>query len=76
VNTTESLNPSYMKNLTIHFEMSPRYRAKLDMLHTLLERKQIRPVIDSVLPLSQVAEAHRRLEQGGVRGKIVLDPNK
>jgi len=76
VNTTESLNPAYMRNLTIHFEMSPRYRFKLDALRTLLERKQIKPVIDSVLPMSQVAEAHRRLEQGGVRGKIVLDPSK
>jgi len=26
--------------------------------------------------LSQVAEAHRRLEHGGIRGKIVLDPSK
>ncbi len=76
VNTTESLNQAYMKNLTIHFEMSPRYRFKLDALRTLLERKQISPVIDSIIPLSQVAEAHRRLEQGGVRGKIVLDPCK
>ncbi len=76
VNTTESLNSAYMRNLAIHFEMSPRYRFKLDALRTLLERKQIKPVIDSVLPLSQVAEAHRRLEQSGVRGKIVLDPSK
>ncbi|HVP36686.1 MAG TPA: zinc-dependent alcohol dehydrogenase family protein [Terriglobales bacterium] len=76
VNTTDSLNSAYMKNLTVHFEMSPRYRFKLDALRTLLERKQIKPVIDSILPLSQVAEAHRRLEQRGVRGKIVLDPSK
>jgi len=38
----------------------------------LIERGQLRPAIDSELPLEQVPEAHRRLEQGGVRGKIVL----
>ena len=35
---------------------------------------RLSPVIDSVLPLSQVAEAHRRLEARDVFGKIVLDP--
>jgi NADPH:quinone reductase-like Zn-dependent oxidoreductase len=29
-------------------------------------------VIDEVLPLGNVAEAHAKLERGGVRGKIVL----
>lgn len=32
----------------------------------------LRPVIDRVLPLDQVAEAHAALESGGVVGKIVL----
>ena len=48
---------------------SPR---KLAALGDLIEREELRPVIDSVLPLSRAAEAHRRLEEGGVRGKIVL----
>jgi NADPH:quinone reductase-like Zn-dependent oxidoreductase len=29
-------------------------------------------VIDSVMSLNEVGEAHRRLEEGGVKGKIVL----
>jgi putative PIG3 family NAD(P)H quinone oxidoreductase len=32
----------------------------------------IRPVVDSVLPLSDAAEAHRRLESGEHIGKVVL----
>jgi NADPH:quinone reductase-like Zn-dependent oxidoreductase len=32
----------------------------------------VRPLIDSVMPLEQVAEAHRKIEAGGMRGKIVL----
>jgi len=46
---------------------------KLLALCRLVEREQLRPVIDSVLPLQGVAEAHRRLEEGGVKLKIVLE---
>jgi NADPH:quinone reductase len=35
---------------------------------------RLAPVVDSVLPLSEVAEAHRRLEAREVFGKIVLKP--
>lgn len=35
---------------------------------------QITPQVEEVLPLSQAAEAHRRLERREVRGPIVLDP--
>lgn len=35
---------------------------------------KIRPVLDSVLPLRDVARAHRRLEDRDVFGKIVLTP--
>jgi len=35
---------------------------------------QIKSEVDEVLPLSQAAEAHRRLESREVRGVIVLDP--
>lgn len=32
----------------------------------------VNPVIDSVMPFSEVKTAHEKLEKGGVRGKIVL----
>ncbi len=32
----------------------------------------VQPVVDRVLPLSEAAEAHRRLEDGGHIGKVVL----
>jgi hypothetical protein len=31
------------------------------------------PVIDAVLRLGRVFEAHRRAEAGGLRGKLVLE---
>ncbi|MCI0419716.1 MAG: zinc-binding dehydrogenase [Acidobacteria bacterium] len=36
------------------------------------DEKQLRPVIDQVFPLSEAAAAHRRMEEGGQFGKIVL----
>jgi NADPH2:quinone reductase len=35
---------------------------------------KIKPHIERVMPLSRAAEAHRLVESGEVRGKIVLDP--
>jgi NADPH:quinone reductase-like Zn-dependent oxidoreductase/NADP-dependent 3-hydroxy acid dehydrogenase YdfG len=68
----QSLLKAWGKNLTIHFVLSPQYRAKLEALTKLIERHQLRPVIDSVFSWDQVVLAHQRLEQGGTRGKIVL----
>jgi len=49
-----------------------RERYKLDALRTLIERGQVKPVVDSVFDLSDLAEAHRKLEDGGIKGKIIL----
>lgn len=70
--TPQSLLEAWAKNLTVHFVISPQYRAKLDSLRHLIERNQLHPVIDSVMPWTQVAQAHQRLEQGGTKGKVVL----
>ena len=48
---------------------------KTDDLHTLTEladRGKIRPVIDRVYPLSEAANAIRRLHNGRARGKLVI----
>ena len=36
---------------------------------------RLRPIVDSVLPLAEVAEGHRRLEAREVFGKVVLTPD-
>jgi len=40
----------------------------------LLAQRRIAPAIDAVMPLSELARAHQRLEAGEVSGRIVLDP--
>lgn len=50
----------------------------LGELHAVLAHVaagRLTPVVDSVLPLSKIADAHRRLEGRDVFGKIVLTPD-
>lgn len=61
-----------LKNAAVDFMALTRSRRRLEAVARLIGRDQLRPVVDSVLPLSQVAEAHRRLDGGGLQGKIVL----
>ncbi len=72
VTAPSRLDAAPRKNITVHFVFLQRERAKLDAMRAMIDRGQLKPVIDSVMPLSEVAAAHRKLEKGGVRGKIVL----
>ncbi|WP_341528855.1 zinc-dependent alcohol dehydrogenase family protein [Nostoc sp. UHCC 0302] len=69
------LNTAIFKNITIHFVHLDNARPKLDALRNLIERGQILPIVGMTFPLTQVAQAHQRLEEGGegVRGKIAVE---
>ncbi len=67
-----SLAGMQAKNLTLYFGFMERTEAKIQTMATLIERGQLRPAIDSVFGLDQVAAAHERLEAGGIKGKIVI----
>ena len=47
-------------------------RADLDAAWAAFGRGGLAPVVDSVLPLADAAEAHRRLETHSQFGKVVL----
>ncbi|MEX0935427.1 MAG: zinc-binding dehydrogenase [Gemmatimonadota bacterium] len=49
--------------------------AEFRQVMRLVFRGAFRPVVDAILPLEQVEEAHRRLEAGDVFGKLVLLPD-
>ena len=74
--TPQNLLRYWQRNATIHFVFTPPRRDRLEALAELVERRLVRPLIDEVLPLSRIGEAHERLERGGIRGKIVLDPDR
>ncbi|MFD8073405.1 zinc-dependent alcohol dehydrogenase family protein [Streptomyces sp. NPDC059718] len=49
-----------------------RREAAVDWILDGLARKTLRPVIDTVFPLQDIVEAHRRLESGSQVGKIIV----
>ncbi|WP_099364194.1 NAD(P)-dependent alcohol dehydrogenase [Fredinandcohnia onubensis] len=44
----------------------------LEFLSDLVEEEKLKPVIEKCFPLEQIVEAHRHIESGRTKGKIVL----
>ena len=64
------------RGITIHpiwVRRAATDQARLIVLRDQAEAGTITMRVAAVLPAEQAAEAHRRLEAGGVRGRIVLD---
>jgi NADPH2:quinone reductase len=72
VSVSGSINGMQIRNQTLYFGFMERTREKIRALYTLASRGQVRPVVDSTFPLERVADAHRKLEAGGMRGKIAI----
>jgi NADPH:quinone reductase-like Zn-dependent oxidoreductase len=69
--TSMNIRLLYNKQLVIHGIYLGTKRQLLDMLK-FMEVHKIKPIIDSVMPLEQVKEAHKRMEASKHFGKIVL----
>ncbi|MEU9457012.1 NADP-dependent oxidoreductase [Streptomyces sp. NPDC048277] len=50
-----------------------RDTARIDYVRELAEQGALTPRVADVLPAERAGDAHRRLEAGGVRGRLVLD---
>jgi NADPH2:quinone reductase len=72
VGVSGDLSPACDANLTLHCVLVLPDREGLEALSDLVERGLLRPVVDMVLPLDEAARAHRRLDSGHGRGKVVL----
>ncbi|MEZ5966094.1 MAG: zinc-binding dehydrogenase [Planctomycetota bacterium] len=68
-----SLHQVFFKNLEIIGNTMGR-KGDLRRLLRVFDQGRLRPVLDRVLVLSQVAEAHRLLEERQTFGKVVLEP--
>ncbi len=64
--------PLYQNNQVLYGVLTSRERARLDEMARLIERGQVKPLVDRTLDLNEVGEAHERLDSGHGRGKIVL----
>ncbi len=63
----------FFKNLSL-LGSTMGSKAELLRIAGLMATGDLHPVIDHVLPLQQVADGHRRLEERSVVGKIVISP--
>lgn len=61
------------KKAKIHF--TKPNDGDLAFLSSLVEQEKLRPVIEKYYPLEQIAEAHRHIESGRTKGKIVIRVN-
>lgn len=68
----QNLLSGWEKNASVHFVFTTQSKKRLERLKDLVERGLLKPEIERTLPLSQAAEAHRLVETGQRRGKIIL----
>ena len=68
-----NLRALFFKNLALIGNTMGR-KGDLRRLLRLFDQGRLRPVVDRVLPMTQVGEAHRLLETRQAFGKIVLEP--
>ena len=71
-NGTINLNALFSKQLTIQGSYMGT-KGELMRVARFFFAGQLKPVIDRTLPLAEAAEAHRRMEESGQFGKIVLE---
>ncbi len=67
-----SLHVVYMLIPMMYNENRESHAEILNMLTELCDSGQIRPLIDSVFPLSDAPKAHQKLANGSVRGKVII----
>jgi len=72
VGVSGDLNGALSRNLSLHFEFMERSYLKMHAIDNLVTQGKLKTLIDSIHPLSEVANAHRKSEAGGVKGKIVI----
>lgn len=56
----------------LHKDHSDWFKEDLGQLFKLLSEKKIKPEIGKVMKLSEAAEAHKLVEEGKIKGKIIL----
>jgi NADPH2:quinone reductase len=61
------------RNATVEYTSMTRSRATMGGVATLVERGLLDPVVDSVYPFEEAVAAQRRLVEGGLAGKLVVE---
>jgi NADPH:quinone reductase-like Zn-dependent oxidoreductase len=62
----------WAKGVRVKMVVRPTDGAMLQRLADVVQSGAVTPVVDAVLPLEEIAEAHRRVDSGRTRGKVVI----
>jgi NADPH:quinone reductase-like Zn-dependent oxidoreductase len=62
----------WRRRVAVKAVVRPTDGAMLQRLADVVESGAVTPVVDAALPLGDIAEAHRRVESGRTRGKVVI----
>lgn len=62
-----------LHGVKLHVVTRKAVGANLGWLTDLVDQGKLKPLVDEVFPLTQIAEAHRKIETGRVRGKVVVE---
>jgi NADPH:quinone reductase-like Zn-dependent oxidoreductase len=68
----QALATSVSTGKKVKFGISENKRESLETVTALVEAGTLRPVVDHVYPMSEIAEAHRRVEGRHKRGSVVV----
>ncbi len=72
INSPKNLFHIMTGNKRIKTKTADESAAAMDLIREWIEEGKIKPVIDTVYPLSQTAEAHRHYETGRAKGRVVI----
>ncbi len=74
ITTVAPENEQEAKSKNIHIEgfLAQSLPGDLQQIADLVDSGKVKPIIDEILSLEQAAEAHKKIEKGHTRGKIVL----
>jgi NADPH:quinone reductase-like Zn-dependent oxidoreductase len=68
----QAIVSSLRKGKRVKYAISQNTRAGLECLVNLIERGVLRPVVDRVYPMREIAEAHRHVDGRHKRGSVVV----
>ena len=73
IDMLKSVYTPLLTDKTVTFTFARETEEELLALKTMIEAGQIKPIVDQIYPMEQVAEAHRRVETEQRRGVVVID---
>ncbi len=68
----ESAEQAKAQNIHIENFMAKSLPGDLQQIADLIDSGKVKPIISEIMPLKEAAEAHKKIEEGHTRGKIVL----